>query len=177
MMRAATRVGSNGPEVIPEPSKTPRKRKSHESRRDSRAKSRRTSNGEALRYKPAPHRPSFLIHCPELDIDLTCTKQIRAPISNRQFFAFLKLPDTLPLRSFSLRTTGGWRVKLFAVKNVLADVWPDFLEDVIEDSGFHLHCEVHGSLTGAALLRRIIGVGQPGFQKKVPDTPSANVRQ
>jgi len=41
----------------------------------------------------APHRRSFLIHCPELETDLTCTKQTPGPISNRQFFALLKLPD------------------------------------------------------------------------------------
>jgi len=44
--------------------------------------------------KTAPHRPSFLIHCPELETNLTCTKQTAGHISNRQFFAFLKLPDT-----------------------------------------------------------------------------------
>ena len=52
--------------------------------------------------KIAPNRPSFLIHCPELDTDLTCTKQTPDHISNRQFFEFLKLPDTLvpgPLRA------------------------------------------------------------------------------
>ena len=37
---------------------------------------------------------TFLIHCPELDTELSHTKQKLAPISNRQFFAFLKLPDT-----------------------------------------------------------------------------------
>jgi len=100
-MRAPTRVGCNRQEVIPEPSKTPRKRKSHESRRDSTAKSRRTSNGEALRYRLAPHRPSFLIHCPELETNLTCTKQTAGHIPNRQFFALLKLPDTLPPGSLS----------------------------------------------------------------------------
>ena len=42
----------------------------------------------------APNRPSFLIHCPELDIELSYTKQKLAPSPNRQFFAFLKLPDT-----------------------------------------------------------------------------------
>jgi len=45
--------------------------------------------------KMASNRPSFLIHCPELDTELSSTKQKLAPISNRQFFAFLKLPDTL----------------------------------------------------------------------------------
>jgi hypothetical protein len=46
-----------------------------------------------LPRKMAPNRPSFLIHCPELDIELSYTKQKLALISNRQFFAFLKLPD------------------------------------------------------------------------------------
>src|SRR5579872_1779410 len=51
--------------------------------------------------KTAPHRPSFLIQCPELETDLTCTKQQTADdISNRQFLAFLKLPDTFPPGSF-----------------------------------------------------------------------------
>jgi len=36
----------------------------------------------------------FLIHNPELETELTCTKQKVDGISNRQFFAFLKLPDT-----------------------------------------------------------------------------------
>jgi len=43
----------------------------------------------------APNRPSFLIHCPELEIELSYTKQNLAFTSNRQFFAVLKLPDTL----------------------------------------------------------------------------------
>jgi len=52
--------------------------------------------------KIAPNRPSFLIHYPELETGLTCTKQTPDHISNRQFFAFLKFPDTLvpgPLRA------------------------------------------------------------------------------
>jgi len=43
--------------------------------------------------KTAPNRPSFLIHNPELETGLTCTKQIPDLVSNRQFFAFLKLPN------------------------------------------------------------------------------------
>jgi len=50
--------------------------------------------GTHLPRKIALHRPSFLIECPELDTDLTCTKQTADPISNRQFFALLKFPDT-----------------------------------------------------------------------------------
>jgi len=34
-----------------------------------------------------------VIRCPELDIELTCTKHPLGLVSNRQFFAFLKLPD------------------------------------------------------------------------------------
>src|SRR5579864_1663972 len=49
--------------------------------------------------KMAPNCPSFLIDNPELEIELTHTKQKPAHISNRQFFALLKLPDTLPRRS------------------------------------------------------------------------------
>src|SRR5487761_881840 len=54
-----------------------------------------------------PRRPSslqlpassFLIHCPELDSDITRTKQTPDPVSNHQFFAFLKSPDTSPTHS------------------------------------------------------------------------------
>src|SRR6185437_2969133 len=53
-----------------------------------------------LPRKTALHRPSFLIECPELDTELTCTKQTADLISNRQFLAFLKLPDTFPPGSF-----------------------------------------------------------------------------
>src|SRR5579864_4459929 len=49
--------------------------------------------------KMAPNCPSFLIDNPELEIGLSHTKQKLAPTSNRQFFAFLKLSDTLPPRS------------------------------------------------------------------------------
>jgi len=45
--------------------------------------------------KMAPNRPSFLIHNPELEIELSYTKQKLASISNRQFFVVLKLPDAL----------------------------------------------------------------------------------
>src|SRR5579872_1022031 len=62
--------------------------------------------GTHLPRKTAPHRPlfliQFLIHNPELETGLTCTKQTADPVSNRQFFAFLKLPDSLlpgPLRA------------------------------------------------------------------------------
>jgi len=40
--------------------------------------------------KIALHRPSFLIHYPELETDLTYTKQTPAPISNG--FAHLAAP-------------------------------------------------------------------------------------
>jgi hypothetical protein len=43
----------------------------------------------------------------------------------------------------------------FSAKNLLADVRPEFLEDVIQDSGFHLRFPAHGRLTEAALLRRM----------------------
>src|SRR5579864_8533934 len=55
--------------------------------------------GTHLPPKMAPNCPSFLIHNPELEIELSYTKQKLAPTSNRQFFAFLKLSDTLPPRS------------------------------------------------------------------------------
>src|SRR6185437_12417737 len=35
-----------------------------------------------------------VIHCPELETKLTCTKHPFGLVSNRQFFAFLKMPDT-----------------------------------------------------------------------------------
>src|ERR1022692_765259 len=54
--------------------------------------------------------------------------------------------------------------KLFPAKNFPANVRPEFLEDVIQDSGFHLRCPVPGGLTQAAFLRRIIGVRQGSFQ-------------
>ena|SRR6185437_10089367 len=47
-----------------------------------------------LPRKMASHPPSFLIDNPELEIELSHTKQKFVLISNRQFFAFLKLPDT-----------------------------------------------------------------------------------
>ena len=46
---------------------------------------------------PAQIRPvsnRFLIHCPELDSELTDTKHLLDLVSNRQFFAFLKVPNT-----------------------------------------------------------------------------------
>src|SRR6266446_1036667 len=47
----------------------------------------------------------------------------------------------------------------------MADIGPEFLEDVIEDSRFHLGSPVLGRLTQAALLRRIISVGQTRLQR------------
>jgi len=60
-------------------------------------------NQPAAAGRPATHlppkmafsRPSFLIQCQELEIELSYTKQKLALISNRQFFAVLKLPDAL----------------------------------------------------------------------------------
>src|SRR5216684_2787502 len=54
---------------------------------------------------------------------------------------------------------------LFPAKNFPPDVRPEFLEDVIEDGGFHLRSPVLGRLTQAALLRRIIRVGQTRLQR------------
>ncbi len=51
--------------------------------------------GTRVPPRMAPHHPSFLIDNPELETDLTCTKQTPDHISNRQYFAFLRLPDTL----------------------------------------------------------------------------------
>jgi hypothetical protein len=55
-------------------------------------------------------------------------------------------------------------VDLFPTKNLLANVRPEFLEDVIQHSGFHLGSEVLGRLAQAPLLRRIIRIGQASFQ-------------
>src|SRR6266849_10569637 len=54
---------------------------------------------------------------------------------------------------------------LVPAKNFPPDVRPEFLEDVIEDGGFHLRSPVLGRLTQAALLRRIIRVGQTRLQR------------
>src|SRR6266478_8454404 len=54
---------------------------------------------------------------------------------------------------------------LFPAKNFPPDVGPEFLEDVIEDSRFHLGSPVLGRMTQAALLRRIISVGQTRLQR------------
>ena len=56
------------------------------------------------------------------------------------------------------------RAKLFSAKNFLADIRPEFLEDVIQYGGFHLRSPVPCSLVKAAFLRRIVGVGQGCFQ-------------
>ena|SRR5579859_5336341 len=60
--------------------------------------------------KMAPDRPSFLIqfliHCPELETGLTCTKQKADHVSNRQFFALLKLPDSLLPGTLRARQSG-----------------------------------------------------------------------
>src|SRR3984893_16939154 len=53
---------------------------------------------------------------------------------------------------------------LFLAKNFPADVRPEFLEDVIQDSGFHLSSKVQSRLTQPPLLRRIISGGQTRFQ-------------
>src|SRR5579872_2709028 len=44
-----------------------------------------------------------VIRCPKLDIELTSTKHPLELVSNRQFFAFLKLPDR-PLNSAPTKT-------------------------------------------------------------------------
>lgn len=63
----------------------------------------------------------FLIHCPELDTKLTRTKQIPDTISNRQYFAFLKLPDTL----FRPQTALGYRYGFHRRHPSSASVGPD----------------------------------------------------
>src|ERR1700737_69681 len=65
---------------------------------------------------------------------------------------------------FSCYATGQARRDLFLAKNFLADVRPELLENVIQDSGFHLRSKVQSRLIQAPLLRRIISVGQTRFQ-------------
>jgi hypothetical protein len=52
----------------------------------------------------------------------------------------------------------------FLAENFPADVRPEFLEDVIQDSGFHLRSKVQSRLTQVAFLGRIISGGQTRFQ-------------
>ena len=95
MTRTAARVRYNAPGASQEPSRRPENARDMKfAERQTDAKRRRTSNGEALRYGQEPISNRQLIHCPGLDTDLTCTKQTAGHVSNRQFFAFLKLPDT-----------------------------------------------------------------------------------
>jgi len=62
----------------------------------------KTSMGHpASRFQASPISNRHLIHCPELETNLTCTKQTADHVSNRQFFAVLESPDTLPPGSFS----------------------------------------------------------------------------
>jgi hypothetical protein len=42
---------------------------------------------------------------------------------------------------------GGSMVRLFSAKNLSADVGPEFLEDVVQHSGFHLRSKVPRGLT------------------------------
>src|SRR5216684_1655681 len=65
---------------------------------------------------------------------------------------------------------------LFPAKNFPPDVGPEFLEDVIEDSGFHLRSPVRGRLFQAALLRRIISVGQTRLQRIAHDLGEVEAR-
>src|SRR5713101_2097930 len=65
---------------------------------------------------------------------------------------------------------GGGRVRqsyreLFSSKDFCSDVRPEFLKNVIQDSGFHLSSKVPGCFARAALLRRIVGASQAGFQR------------
>src|SRR6185437_258724 len=63
---------------------------------EKRPHAQKTSMGHpASRFQASPISNRHLIHCPELETGLTCTKHTAGHVSNRQFFAFLKLPDTL----------------------------------------------------------------------------------
>src|SRR6266567_5800 len=77
--------------------------------------------------------------------------------------ALVSLPKLL--KDSSCRSLSARMTSLFLSKNVTADIRPEFLEDVIQDGGFHLRSPVLGRLTKAALLRRIISVGQARLQR------------
>src|SRR5579864_8351795 len=54
--------------------------------------------------------------------------------------------------------------KLFSAEYLTPDIRPEFLENVIQDGRFHLRSPVSRRLIQAALLRRIVGIGQGRFQ-------------
>jgi hypothetical protein len=53
---------------------------------------------------------------------------------------------------------------LFSSRDFCSNVRPEFLEEVIQDGGFHLRPKVLGGLARRALLSRIVGVEQASFQ-------------
>lgn len=53
---------------------------------------------------------------------------------------------------------------LFSAKYLPTNIRPEFLENVIQCGGFHLRSPVSRRLIQAALLRRIVRVGQGRFQ-------------
>src|ERR1700676_5348794 len=67
------------------------------------------------------------------------------------------------IENFAGKVSGRVYVYLFLAKNFFPDIRPEFLEDVIQDRRFHLRSPVQSRLTQAALLRRIVEVGQAGF--------------
>jgi hypothetical protein len=99
--------------------------------------------GTHLPRKVALNRPSFLIHCPELDTELSYTKQKLAPISNRQFFAFLKLPDTSLIRSGPYSSSNRYRIALLHVR-----------EFAFRSSSFVFRLSVFQRVNDAATLLR-----------------------
>src|SRR5579864_1710725 len=64
---------------------------SEQGRRDDNHRARYMRQVTARENSPISNRHQ--IHCPELETKLTCTKHPLQLISNRQFFALLKLPD------------------------------------------------------------------------------------
>ena len=64
---------------------------SKQDRRDDNHRARYMRQVTAMENSPISNHQ--VIHCPELDTRLTCTKHPLQLISNRQFFALLKLPD------------------------------------------------------------------------------------
>jgi|SRR5579872_728697 len=79
----------------------PRGTNSKQGRRDDNDRARCRRQVTESENSPISNRQ--VIHCPELDIELTSTKHPLGLVSNRQFFAFLKLPDR-PLNSAPTKT-------------------------------------------------------------------------
>lgn len=60
------------------------------------------------------------------------------------------------LRFFRRRASSTREVQLFASEDFCRDVGPEFLEDVVEDSGFHLYSPVLHGLTRLAVVEAVL---------------------